>query len=113
MTMTAMPAASAAAAPSGTRIKRRRKRINVSMRRGASAQKAPHQFDAASGGPAKSFRHRHGAQRHALARGELLGRALQLTASGKNVAPAWRANRRRIAGVEHHFGKLLYRLPVR
>src|SRR5664279_3698507 len=56
--------------------------------------------------------HRHSPQRHALARGELLGRALELAAGGENVASARGAHRRGVAGVEHHLRKLLNLFPV-
>src|SRR5262249_59282402 len=60
-----------------------------------------------------SIRHRHRAQRQALARGELFGRALELAASGQDVAPARRAHRRGVAGIEDDLGKFLDSLPIR
>src|SRR5687768_7275707 len=62
--------------------------------------------------PVGSIRHRHGAQRQALAGGELLRRALELAAGRENVAAARRAHRRGITGVEHHLGELLDLVPV-
>src|SRR5262249_52890582 len=53
------------------------------------------------------IRHRHGAQRQALARGELLGGALELAAGGEDVASARRAHRRGIAGIEDDLGEFL------
>src|SRR6185369_1031838 len=52
-----------------------------------------------------SIRHRHGAQRLALARGQFFGLRLQLTASGEDVAATRRAHRGRITGVENIFGE--------
>ena len=52
-------------------------------------------------------------KRHALARGEFLGRTLELPAGREDIAPARRAHRRRVAGVEDVFGELLDLLPVR
>src|SRR5262245_9669787 len=60
-----------------------------------------------------SIRHRHRAQREALARGELFGRALELAASGQDIAPARCAHRRGVAGIEDDFGKFLDSLPIR
>src|SRR5436190_21402668 len=56
---------------------------------------------------ATSVRHRHGAEREPLACRELLGRALELPARRQDVAPARRAYRRGVAGVEHDLGKSL------
>src|SRR5207237_341194 len=50
---------------------------------------------------------------HALARGKLLGRALELSAGGEDVAAAGRAHRRGIARIEHDLGEFLDLLPVR
>src|SRR6516164_4889261 len=44
---------------------------------------------------------------------QFLGLALQLTASGKDVASARRANGRGIAGVEHDLGEGLDAVPIR
>src|SRR5262245_66688895 len=60
-----------------------------------------------------SIRHRHRAQRQPLARGELFGRALELAASGQDVAPARRTHRRGVAGIEDDLGKFLDSLPIR
>src|SRR5262249_42875281 len=60
-----------------------------------------------------SIRHRHRAQRQALARGELFGRALELAASGQDVAPARGAHRRGVAGIENDLGEFLDSLPIR
>src|SRR5215472_19172114 len=89
--ITAMATRIATVPPSGTRSTRSSRRTTVSMR---------------------LIRHRHGAQRHALARREFLGCALELAAGGEDVAPARRAHRRRIAGVEDVLGKFLDLLPV-
>src|ERR1044072_3749777 len=59
-----------------------------------------------------SIRHRHRAQRHAFACREFFRRTLELAAGGKDVAPARRAHRRRIARIEDVFGELLDLLPV-
>src|SRR6185312_5336679 len=60
-----------------------------------------------------SVRHRHCAQRVALAHRQFLRLGFQLPAGRKNVAAARRAHRRGIAGVEHVFGEFLDLLPVR
>src|SRR6185312_9294075 len=60
-----------------------------------------------------SIRHRHGAQRLALARGQFFGLRLQLAAGGEDVAATRRADRRRVAGVEDIFGELFDLLPLR
>src|SRR6266540_3522516 len=60
-----------------------------------------------------SIGHRHRAQRQALARGELFACALELAAGGENIAPARRAHRRSIAGVENNLGEFLDPLPIR
>src|SRR5882757_3982811 len=59
------------------------------------------------------IRHRHGAQREALAGGQLLGRTLELAAGGKDVASARGAHRRGVAGIDDDLGELLDLLPVR
>src|SRR5262245_18634247 len=59
------------------------------------------------------IRHRHRTQCHALARRELLGRALELAAGCENIATARRAHRRRIAGIEHDLGEFFDLVPVR
>src|SRR6266404_8847960 len=53
-----------------------------------------------------SIRHRHGAQRLALAHRQFLGFGFELAAGGKDVAPARRAHRRGVTGVENIFRKL-------
>src|SRR5689334_4697380 len=59
-----------------------------------------------------SIRHRHRAQRLALAGGELFRLRLQLAAGGEDVAAARGAHRGGVAGVEDIFGEFLDLLPV-
>src|SRR5919205_4040211 len=61
---------------------------------------------------ATSVRHRHCAQREALACGEFLGRALELPTCREDVAAARRAHRGGVAGVENDLRELLDRFPV-
>src|SRR6185312_14322447 len=60
-----------------------------------------------------SIRHRHGAQRLALAPGQFFGLRLQLAAGGEDVAATRRADRRGVAGVEDIFGEFFDLLPLR
>src|SRR5207244_719281 len=59
------------------------------------------------------IRHRHGAQRLSLARRQLFGLRLQLSAGGEDVATARGAHRRGISGVEDIFGERFDLVPVR
>src|ERR1700722_2179300 len=63
-------------------------------------------------GSRPSIRHRHGAQRLPLARRQFLGLRFQLAAGGKDIATAWRAHRRGVAGVEDIFREFFNLVPV-
>src|SRR6516164_10066711 len=56
--------------------------------------------------------HRHGAEREALARRQLFGRAFELSASGKNIASPRRAHRRGIARGEHDLREFFDLPPI-
>src|SRR6478672_1229861 len=89
-TMTKVATTTARTYPSGTRRKRKSSRPRLPI----------------------SVGHRHGTQRQALARGEFLARALELPASGEDIAPARRAHRRGITGIENDLGESFDLLPV-
>src|SRR5262245_54233013 len=89
-TMTNVATTTARTYPSGTRRKRKSSRPRLSI----------------------SVGHRHGAQGQALARGELFTGAFELPASGEDIAPARRAHRRGITGVENDLGEPFDLLPV-
>src|SRR6478672_9760878 len=90
-TMTKVATTTARTYPSGTRRKRKSSRPRLPI----------------------SVGHRHGTQRQALAHGELLARTLELAASSEDIAPARRAHRRGIPGVENDLRESFDLLPVR